>query len=1091
VLGSRDSSDSPEGRDSRDVAIVGMACILPGAPDVEAFWANVVDGVDSVSEVPGSRWDQAAHFDPSYDSSRRKPDEEPKSISKWGGFVPDVGFDALAWGIPPASLASVDMAQLMALKTAANALSDAGLGPGGPRADFDRERASVIYATGSGGASDLPAGYLLRLLLATHGIHQNDLPPELHAFLPELTEDGLPGVLTSVIAGRVANRLDLGGKNLTVDSACASVLVALDIARNELLSRASDVVLCGGVDLHNGAQDYVSFTAAQALSRSGRCRSFDADGDGMTLAEGCGCLVLKRLSDASRDGDRIYAVVRGVGGSSDGRSLGLTAPRQEGQERAVRRAYADAGLSPASIGLIEAHGTGTVAGDRTELLTTTAVFTEAGAAPGSIVLGSVKSNIGHTKCASAVASLIKAAKSAYHGVLPPTLHINRPNDVWDPETSPFVFRDQARPWLSDRRLVAVSSFGFGGTNFHTILENHRAGSSPAAASDASAATTPDRRPAAPVTGPATLDTPSDASVPPTRASAAPATAPATISSGPAPAGASGEPVVGSAALSVAPVSGRPQWPAELFVFRGSPADVSAQLDALAERLDEELVPPVQADRWRLRDVAAQVNTDDSGLWISRQDEISRAQNEEVLAPSARGGDARPTPGTSATGPTGPGDLAAEPGAMDARVTDESSDAGHADGRRGATGKGDHHQRAGHAGGGAADRPAPVRLAIVASDLADLAAKVEAARSGSAMAGVYRADDDMALVGSAVMAAGGHLAGASGGTGEGGTGDLGDTVDQGGDGNQGGTGAEGPEVAFLAPGVGAVRPGMVADVLVAVPELREQAMARDGIEPGTVEAMLPAQGFGDDARSRQEAALDQVSTTALTVAQRTLAGALRRFGVVHDHVVAGDGDDAEIAEAVRRLSDDGVTVFVEVGPGTALTDLVHRTLGDRPHVAVPTDRPGEHGLTTLLHALAQLAVAGVPVDVAALHAGRGARPELWADPPKKPGWIINGHFARTAGGASLPKGLRPASEAPPFHIAGGPGPAEPAAAAAASGNGNGNGTAGGLSAEQTAVIMEYLRIVQGVIATGSRIVQGHAQAQAEAHVQLPAEVGQVR
>jgi acyl transferase domain-containing protein len=892
---------------SRDVAIVGMACIEPGAPDVETFWANVVDGVDSVTEVPSSRWDLDAHFDPTYDSSRRKPDEEPKSISKWGGFVPDVGFDALAWGIPPASLASVDMAQLMALKAAAEALEDAGLGPGGPRADFDRERASVIYATGSGGASDLPAGYILRLLLANHGVHQNDLPPELHAYLPELTEDGLPGVLTSVIAGRVANRLDLGGKNLTVDSACASVLVALDIARNELLGGSSDVVLCGGVDLHNGAQDYVSFTAAQALARSGRCRSFDADGDGMTLAEGCGCLVLKRLADAERDGDRIYAVIRGVAGSSDGRSLGLTAPRQEGQERAVRRAYADAGLSPAEIGLVEAHGTGTVAGDRTELLTTTAVFTEAGAAPGSIVLGSVKSNIGHTKCASAIAALIKAAKATYHGVLPPTLHINRPNDVWDPETSPFVFRDRARPWLDDRRLVGVSSFGFGGTNFHTILENHH----------------------------------------------------------PTP----------------APASGRPHWPVELVVFHGSEADVSARLDALAERLAEELVPPVQADRWRLRDVAAHESSFGSGLWMSRPDEISRAQNQEALAEAA---------------------------------------------------------------GVPADHVAPVRVAIVASDLADLAAKVDAARSGTAMAGVYRADRSPAAA------------------------------------PEPGEDDEVPEVVFLVPGVGAgVRPGMAADVLVAFPELRGHVLAPDEIEPGAVDVMLPAQAFGDEARARQQAALDQVATTTLTLAQRTLAGAIERFGVIPDHVVVDDADDgSDVAAAVRRLADGGATVFVEVGPGTALTDLVDRTLGDQPHVAVPTDRPGEHGVTTLLHALARLAVAGVPVDVAALHAGRGARPERWADPPRKPGWIINGHFARTAGGASLPKGLRPATEAPPFHIAGGPAPAEPAATTGGGGHANGNGD-GGLSTEQTAVIMEYLRIVQGVIATGSRIVQGHAQAAAAA------------
>jgi acyl transferase domain-containing protein len=951
---------------SRDVAIVGMACIMPGAPDVESFWANVVDGVDSVTEVPSSRWVHDTHFDPSFDSSRRKPGDEPMSVSKWGGFVPDVGFDALAWGIPPASLASIDMAQLMALRAAAGALEDAGMGPDGPRAAFDRERASVVYATGSGGASDLPAGFLLRLLLRNHGIWARDLPADLDAYLPELTEDGLPGVLTSVIAGRVANRLDLGGKNLTVDSACASVLVALDIACSDLLGGSSDVVVCGGVDLHNGAQDYVSFTAAGALSPTGRCRSFDAGADGMTLAEGCGCLVLKRLADAERDGDRIYAVVKGVAGSSDGRHLGLTAPRQEGQERAVRRAYAAAELSPAEIGLVEAHGTGTSAGDRTELLTTTNVFTEAGAAPGSIVMGSVKSNIGHTKCASAVASLIKAAKATYHGVLPPTLHIDRPNEVWDPETSPFVFLDRARPWLDDRRRAGVSSFGFGGTNFHAILENHR--------------------PGAP-------------SLPPHPAAASPPAAP------------------GTAAAGVVPRSGRPHWPAELVLLRGSAGAVAARLDALAARLEEELAPPVQTDRWCLRDIAAAVS------------------------------------GRSA----GPG----------------------ADDVAGDGGPGDPDAGAGPTGG------APVQLAIVASDLADLATKVAAARAGTAAAGVYRA--------------GSHGAPADGddGDGDGRRLGVGGAAEPGGDDEPDGAhGRPGPpEVAFLAPGVGSVRPGMVADVLVAFPELRDEVLLPDGIGGSAVGPMLPSQAFGDDDRARRQAALDRVAPAARTLAQRALAGALRRFGVVHHHVVAADDDDAGIAAEVRRLADAGVTVFVAVGPGTALTDLVRRTLGDRPHVAVATDRPGEHGVTTLLHALARLAVAGVPVDGAAVHADRGARPGRWADPPRRPGWIINGHFARTAGGASLPKGLRPATEAPGFHIAGGPPPAGPGAAG--NGNGHGHGVAaagdghgvdhvsagGGLSAEQTAVILEYLRIVQGVIATGSRIIQGHAEAQAP--VQAPA------
>jgi acyl transferase domain-containing protein len=452
-----------------DVAIVGMACVMPGAPDLETFWANIVDGIDSVTEVPPARWDPALHYDPDFDAAEMATARHPKTVSKWGGWIPDVEFDALAWGIPPASLASIDPVQLLALQMAAGALDDAGYGDAGGR-DFDRDRASVVFASGSGGATDLPASFVLRSFLPHH--LQDGIPDELDAFLPKLTEDAFPGILTSVIAGRVANRLDLGGKNLTVDAACASSLAALDVACTELTAGSSDFVLCGGADLHNAVHDFFYFTAAHALSRRGRCRSFDASADGTTLGEGVGCLVLKRREDAEADGDRIYAVVRAVAGSSDGRHLGLTAPRQQGQEKALRRAYAEAALSPAEVGLVEAHGTGTVAGDRTELSTLTSVFADADAVPGSVALGTVKSNIGHIKCAAGIAALIKAAKAVYHRVQPPTLHVSQPNEAWDPTTSPFVFLDRAEPWPDRRRVAGVSAFGFGGTNYHAVLESH-------------------------------------------------------------------------------------------------------------------------------------------------------------------------------------------------------------------------------------------------------------------------------------------------------------------------------------------------------------------------------------------------------------------------------------------------------------------------------------------------------------------------------------------------------------------------------------------------------------------------------------------
>jgi acyl transferase domain-containing protein len=868
-----DGAPSPPRR-VRDIAIVGMACVMPGAGDVEAFWANIVDGVDSVVEVPPSRWDTAVHFDADHDPARRHPGAEPKAVSRWGGFVPDVGFDALRWGIPPASLASIDPAQLMSLIVAAGALDDAGYGDAG-RA-FDRDRASVVIATGSGGAADLPAGFLLRLLLRTHGVPHDGLPPDLDAFLPRLTEDGLPGVLTSVIAGRVANRLDLGGKNLTVDSACASVLVGLDIACNELSARSSDLVLLGAVDLHNGPQDYVSFSAAQALSRTGRCRSFDADADGMTLAEGAGCLVLKRLADAERDGDRVYAVIRGVAGSSDGRHLGLTAPRQEGQVKAVRRTYAEAGMSPSEVGLVEAHGTGTPTGDRIELGTTTEVFAEAGAPPGSVVLGSVKSNIGHIKCAAGIASLIKAARAVHHGVQPPTLHIDRPNPAWDPATSPFVFLDRARPWLDERRVAAVSGFGFGGTNFHAVLENHRgaAGAGPAAG---------------------------------------------------------GEP-------GIAPGPGRVQWPAELVVVRAADdAELAGRLGELAARLEDELSPPVPADRVRLRDVAAAVSS---------------------------GGDG------------------------------------------------------------------PVRLAIVARDPADLAAKVAAARRREAPAGVHRAPAWAAPTGPQPDAGG-------------------------------------PAVAFLVPDEEAARPGMAADLLVAFPRLRGAAPA----DPWLVDVLWPPQTFGDD----EHTIPPDVAGPSVALAAAAVSGVLNAVGVRADHVLGPGGRAGrhELADELRRLHAGGVRAFVEVGPEQGLAALAVEALGDRPHVAVATDRQGQHGLVTLVDALARLAVAGVPVDVAGLHAGRGSQPHRWQAPARRAGWIVNGHFVRTASGDPLPNGLRPASEAPPIRLAAhddagvGAGPGVRAAPV--------DGAADRAASRDVAVVAEYLRILDGVLGTGADIARASVPA----------------
>jgi acyl transferase domain-containing protein/NAD(P)H-dependent flavin oxidoreductase YrpB (nitropropane dioxygenase family)/NADP-dependent 3-hydroxy acid dehydrogenase YdfG/acyl carrier protein len=441
-------ADEPEQRSAEplDVAIVGMAAMLPGAGDVATYWANIVSGVDAVTEVPADRWDPARY---------------PGTPSRWGGFLSPVGFDPLAYGIPPASLTSIEPAQLLALEAAARALKDAGYA----RREFDRDRTSVIFGAEAG--ADLANAYTVRSALpALYGT----TPQALDDYLPKLTEDSFPGVLGNVISGRIANRLDLGGANYTVDAACASSLAALDVACKELRAGSSDMVLCGAVDLHNSAHDYLMFASVQALSPKGRCATFDSSADGIALGEGVACVVLKRLADAERDGDRIYAVVKGIGASSDGRSLGLTAPRADGQRRALQRAYGAAGVPVSSVGLVEAHGTGTVVGDKTELAALTEMFSSL--APGSCTVGSVKSQIGHTKCTAGLAGVIKAATAVHTGVRPGTLHVNEPNAYWDPATSPFAFGRRTWSTPAGQRTAGVSAFGFGGTNFHTVLSGY-------------------------------------------------------------------------------------------------------------------------------------------------------------------------------------------------------------------------------------------------------------------------------------------------------------------------------------------------------------------------------------------------------------------------------------------------------------------------------------------------------------------------------------------------------------------------------------------------------------------------------------------
>ena len=444
-----------------DVAIIGMGCMMPKAPSLEKYWENILHKVDAITEVPEHRWDWRRYYD-------RDPEARDKVNSKWGGFLEEVPFDPLRYGIPPNSIPSIEPAQLLTLEVVYAAFEDAGY----LDRPFARRRTSVIFGMG-GGAADLSQKYGLRAGLP--GLIEEERP-DLLSQLPEWTSDSFAGTLMSVAAGRIANRLDLGGVNYTVDAACASSLAALDIATRELESGTSDMVVVGGVDTDQCPLAYLGFSKTQTLSGQGRCRTFDESADGIVISEGVAAIVLKRLADAERDGDRIYAVIKAVAGSSDGRDKSLTAPRPEGQAMALERAYAKAGVSPASVTLIEAHGTGTPAGDLAETETLKRVLEAAGARRQSCAIGSVKSMIGHTKRAAGAAGLIKVAKALYHKVLPPTIHVEKPNSKIRFSESSLYVNTEARPWMGlspgEPRRAGLSAFGFGGTNFHAVLEEY-------------------------------------------------------------------------------------------------------------------------------------------------------------------------------------------------------------------------------------------------------------------------------------------------------------------------------------------------------------------------------------------------------------------------------------------------------------------------------------------------------------------------------------------------------------------------------------------------------------------------------------------
>ncbi len=457
------------------IAIIGMASLMPQSRNLREYWQNIVNKIDCITDVPSTHWSVEDYYDP----NPRTP--EDKTYCKRGGFIPEVDFNPMEFGIPPSILEVTDVSQLLSLVVAKEAMEDAGYGES---REFNRENIGVILGVAMAKQLGIPLSARLEYpiwekVLKSSGLSEEDtkkIVDKIKSAYVKWDENAFPGMLANVVAGRIANRLNFGGTNCVVDAACASSFGALKMAISELVEHRSDMMLTGGVDTDNTIMAYISFSKTPAVTPSDNVKPFDAKSDGMMLGEGIGMILLKRLEDAQRDGDKIYAVIKGIGTSSDGRYKSIYAPRKEGQVKALERAYDDAGFSPATVGLMEAHGTGTMAGDPTEFGSLSDYFAQYDTQKQHIALGSVKSQIGHTKAAAGAASLIKTALALHHKILPATINITEPNPKLNIENSSFYLNTQTRPWIKAEgetpRRAGVSSFGFGGTNYHVVLEEY-------------------------------------------------------------------------------------------------------------------------------------------------------------------------------------------------------------------------------------------------------------------------------------------------------------------------------------------------------------------------------------------------------------------------------------------------------------------------------------------------------------------------------------------------------------------------------------------------------------------------------------------